>query len=86
MSTIAEVDDCIRQFTCNITIAINLATKSRFVSGSFRLLPSFKVDKIKLKNRFREYYQQTFFTLYKRKAYKLQKEIHEDIVNFDNNR
>ncbi|GBM62149.1 putative RNA-directed DNA polymerase from transposon X-element [Araneus ventricosus] len=28
MNTIAEVDDCIRQFTCNITTAVNLATKS----------------------------------------------------------
>ncbi|GBM89207.1 putative RNA-directed DNA polymerase from transposon X-element [Araneus ventricosus] len=86
MSTIAEVDDCIRQFTCNITTAINLATKSRVISGPFRQLPSFIVDKIKLKNRFRKYYQQTFYPLYKSKAYKLQKEIHEDIVNFDNNR
>ncbi|GBN15176.1 RNA-directed DNA polymerase from mobile element jockey [Araneus ventricosus] len=61
MSTIAEVDDCTRQFTCNITAAINLATKSRVISGPFRQLPSFIVDKIKLKNSFRKYYQQTFW-------------------------
>ncbi|GBO44974.1 hypothetical protein AVEN_58140-1, partial [Araneus ventricosus] len=82
INTIAEIDDCIRQFTCNITTAINLATKSRFISGPFRQLPSFIVDKIILKNRFRKYYYQTFFTPYERKAYKLQKEIHEDIEKF----
>ncbi|GBN39168.1 putative RNA-directed DNA polymerase from transposon X-element, partial [Araneus ventricosus] len=86
MNNIADVDDCIRQFTCNITTAVNLATKSRVIAGPFRQLPSFIVDKIKLKNRFRKFYQQTFYPPYKRKAYKLQREIHEDIVNFDNNR
>ncbi|GBN23224.1 RNA-directed DNA polymerase from mobile element jockey, partial [Araneus ventricosus] len=84
MNSTSDIDDCINQFTCSITTALNLATKVRHVTGPFRQLPPFILEKIKLKNRFRKLYQQTFFPPYKRKAYQLQKEIHKDIEDFDN--
>ncbi|GBM54399.1 hypothetical protein AVEN_83006-1 [Araneus ventricosus] len=86
MDTTEEVDDCISEFTCCITTAINLFTKVQLIKGSFRQLPQFILDKIKIKNRLRKLYKQTFYPPFKRKAYKLQKQIHKFIEDFDNNR
>ncbi|GBN86573.1 hypothetical protein AVEN_41317-1 [Araneus ventricosus] len=81
MGTTEEVDDCISKFTCFITTTINLSTKVQLIKGHFRQLPQFILDKKKIKNRLRKLYQQTFYP-----PFKLQKQIHKDIEDFDNNR
>ncbi|GBL62391.1 putative RNA-directed DNA polymerase from transposon X-element, partial [Araneus ventricosus] len=86
MDTEAEIDEAIQKFTCCITSAINLSTRTKVISGPFRQLPKEILTKIKIKNRLRKLYQITFFPPYKRKAYKLQKEIQKDIETYDNNR
>ncbi|GBO06260.1 hypothetical protein AVEN_146223-1 [Araneus ventricosus] len=86
MDTTEEVDDCISKFTCCITTAINIPTKPQLIMGPFRQLPRFIVDKIKIKNRLRKLYQENFYPPFKRDAYKLQKQIHKDIQDFDDNR
>ncbi|GBM63190.1 RNA-directed DNA polymerase from mobile element jockey [Araneus ventricosus] len=86
MDTEAEIDEAIQKFTCCITSTINLSTRTKGISGPFRQLPKEILSKIKIKNRLRKLYQITFFPPYKRKAYKLQKEIQKDIETYDNNR
>ncbi|GBN55309.1 hypothetical protein AVEN_47851-1 [Araneus ventricosus] len=81
MDTEAEIDEEIQKFTCCITSAINLSTRTKVISGPFRQLSKEILSKIKIKNRLRKLYQITFFPPYKRKAYKLQKEIQTDIKN-----
>ncbi|GBN97042.1 hypothetical protein AVEN_149410-1 [Araneus ventricosus] len=73
MDTEAEIDEAIQKFTCCITSAINLSTRTKVISGPFRQPPKEILSKIKIKNRLRKLYQITFFPPYKRKACKLQK-------------
>ncbi|GBM54379.1 hypothetical protein AVEN_82991-1 [Araneus ventricosus] len=86
MDSEAEIDEAIQKFTSYITSAINLSTRTKVISGPFRQLPKEILSKIRVKNRFRKLYQITFFPPYKRKAYKLEKEIHKGIETYDNNR
>ncbi|GBN36234.1 hypothetical protein AVEN_233526-1 [Araneus ventricosus] len=67
MNSTADIDDCINQFTCSISTALNLATKVRQVTGPFRQLPPFILEKIKLKTVLENFTNRAFFP-YKRKA------------------
>ncbi|GBM83651.1 hypothetical protein AVEN_160818-1 [Araneus ventricosus] len=86
MDTTEDVGDSIIKFTCCITTAMNLSTKVQLIKLPFRQLPRIILDKMKIKNRLRKLYQQTFYPSFKREAYKLQKKIHKEIEVFDNNR
>ncbi|GBM62352.1 hypothetical protein AVEN_166847-1 [Araneus ventricosus] len=86
MDSKAKIDESVQQFNCCITSPINLSNRTKVISGLFRQLPKEILSKITIKNRLRKLDQIAFFPPYKRKAFKLQKEIQKDIETYDNNR
>ncbi|KAF8789880.1 hypothetical protein HNY73_007784 [Argiope bruennichi] len=80
-----DIDDAITKFTASIVTTLNQASKAKIIQGPPRKLPPEIVDKIKLKNRWRKFWQMTFYPPYKLLFTKLQNEIREDINEYDNN-